>query len=158
MKGVKCPMAQALIRQSTRDGFYTLLLDPGTKRAAASRIHAFGMVEDIFSWDVLLRESEDTVAQALHTDYQDRHGGVHKDWGDLREDIRDSNRQAVNHIDIKLRALGYHHEKLTKDNEAARIQASDPATSSCWPRWNTSDGVPSGICLFLHGNGERNRP
>jgi len=78
------------------------------------------MVEDVFSWNVLLHESEDKLARALHDVYRAQNPtGPHPGWEELSEEFRDSNRQAADHIPIKLRALGYHQEPLT--NQKARI-------------------------------------
>jgi voltage-gated potassium channel Kch len=106
--------AQVLIHQNTRKGFAALLSEERRVAALAGRTHAFGMVEDVFDWDVLLHESEDALARALHEDYLGRHPG-HAGWDELCEEFRDSNRQAADHIPIKLRALGYHEEPLRKD-------------------------------------------
>jgi len=82
------------------------------------------MVEDIFSWDVLLRESQDMLAQQLHMAYQELNPAA-KDWQDLSEDFRDSNRQAADHIPIKLRALGYHLEKGTRPGRINQFETKN---------------------------------
>lgn len=112
--------AQILIRQNSRKGFAELLSSGLNDAAATSRVHPFGMVEDVFSWDVLLHESEDKLARALHEDFRARNPDQpNPGWDELSEEFRDSNRRAADHIPIKLRALGYHQEQVTK--EKARI-------------------------------------
>jgi hypothetical protein len=81
------------------------------------------MVEDVYSWNTLLNESEDRLARALHERFQveqrrrDVPDDENPDWDHLPENLRDSNRQAADHIPIKLRALGYHEEPLQSGKE-----------------------------------------
>jgi predicted dinucleotide-binding enzyme len=117
---------QTLIYQSTRGGF-AALFPPGSGGPGKNdRVHAFGMVEDIYSWDVLLHESEDQVARALHKDYVKHRveagdpATMHPGWDDLQEHFQESNRHAADHIPIKLRALGYHDAPLQP--QRTRIQ------------------------------------
>lgn len=70
---------QTLIYQSTRCGFAALFVADDALPSSVSkekprpRIYPFGMWEDIFTWDVLLHESEDALASGLHNDYQEHH-------------------------------------------------------------------------------------
>jgi hypothetical protein len=115
--------AQVLVHQTSRYGFSALF--PAEERGSGqpTRVYAFGMAEDVFTWDVLLHESEDQLARALHEDYQEKRtaeGVPDKDnpsWDDISEDFKESNRQAADHIAAKLRALGYHDEPLTKEKQ-----------------------------------------
>jgi serine/threonine protein kinase len=126
----ECTMArpmQVLIYQSTRRGMAGLLTTPVRSPGLSPRLHAFGMKEDIFSWDTLLHESEDLLAQSFHQDYerQRRNEGVpdskNPGWSELEEDFRDSNRQAADHIDIKLRALGYYRAPIQSNMERSLL-------------------------------------
>lgn len=101
--------AQVLIHQTSRAGFAALLPQKGRGAALSDRVHAFGMEDDVFSLDVMLHESEDKLAQELHRDYIERSGGgqVHPEWDRLPDLYKESNRQAADHIPIKLRALDY---------------------------------------------------
>jgi hypothetical protein len=109
---------QTLIYQSTCDGFAAILPNEGRGAGVNQRLHAFGMKENIFNWDVLLHESEDRLARAVHMEFQQqrRNEGVpdckNPDWDQLEEDRKESNRHAADHIPIKLRALGYHNESI----------------------------------------------
>jgi hypothetical protein len=111
--------AQVLVHQESRCGFATPFSAP-SRAEEGGRIHAFGMIEDVFTWDVLLHEEDDQVARGIHDDYRSRHlqQGARTEnvpaWDDLSEELRDSNRHAADHIPIKLRALGYHAESLTE--------------------------------------------
>jgi hypothetical protein len=109
---------QILIYQSTRCGFGAIF-PAGAKGAGLSpHLHAFGMLEDIFTWDTLLRESEDRLARTLHEKYREerrKEGALdaeNPEWETLPENLKESNRCAADHIPIKLRALGYHYEPL----------------------------------------------
>jgi len=69
-------------------------------------IHVFGAIKEVCSWE-MLRESElDHLAKSFANFYSIRYGGP--EWEDLSEDLRNSNRAAADHIDIKLRAIGCH--------------------------------------------------
>jgi predicted dinucleotide-binding enzyme len=109
---------QTLIYQSTRYGFAALFPREDKGAGLSPRLHAFGMVEDIFTWDILLHESEDRLARALHEDYERRHPiEASSEWDGLAEAFKESNRQAADHIPVKLRALGYHDEPFQSDKQ-----------------------------------------
>ena len=114
---------QILLYQSTRCGFAALFPERVRGQALSSRLHAFGMKEDIYTWDVLLHESEDRLARALHEDYwrQRQHSGApvaeNPAWQELRDDFKESNRHAADHLPVKLRALGYHEAPLQPERE-----------------------------------------
>ena len=118
---------QILIYQSTRRGLAALFPDHTRGAGLSPRLNAFGMVEDVFNWDVLLHESEDRLARALHEDYQEQRrkkgetDSTNSDWARLPEYLKESNRQAADHIDIKLCTLGYHHERIQPGKERKRF-------------------------------------
>jgi hypothetical protein len=114
------------------------------------------MIEDVFDWDVLLRESEDMLARALHEDYRARRledgdsPDQHPVWDELSDDFKDSNRQAADHIPIKLRALGYHEEPLRKD-KARLVRFEEPHEVDLLAkmehaRWCAERYLPSTFC------------
>ncbi len=112
---------QLLTYQSTRNGFAALLSTNTTENPR--RLHPFGMIEDLHSQSVLLKESEYQLARAIHERYVKHHGG--DSWESLSEDIQESNRHAADHALVKLRALGYHQAPLKPDQ--SRIESfSDP--------------------------------
>jgi hypothetical protein len=117
---------QTLVFQNTRLGYESLLATDADGMHRSPRFHPFGMIEEVFTWDVLLHESEDVVARALHEDYRasrTRDGvpdSENPSWEALPAGLKDSNRQAADHVAVKLRALGYHHEALRSD--AARVE------------------------------------
>ncbi len=110
--------AQTLIYAGTHRGFAALLSSGNEGSVLNQRLYPFGMVEDVFTLDALLHESDDRVARALHEDYQQkqRQKGVSDEenpgWEQLPESLIASNRHAADHIPIKVRALGYHVARL----------------------------------------------
>ncbi len=105
-----------LTNQTTRSGYDTLLRNSASQNS--QYLHPFGMVEDLFTWDLLQNKTEDKIASAIHEDYVKHHGG--DSWETLSENLKDSNRHAADHVPIKLRALGYHDAPLVPDQ--ARIE------------------------------------
>lgn len=109
---------QTLVYQTTRQGFAALLAAEPRTSGFDSRLHAFGMSEEIYNWDVLMHEAEDVVAKALHERYRlENPASGHPPWDELREDFRESNRHAADHIPVKLRALGYHDAPVQRGKE-----------------------------------------
>jgi len=111
--------AQVLIHQTSRAGFAALLPQEGRGAAVSGHVHGFGMEDEVFSLDVMLHESEDRLAQEIHKDFLERSGGkeVHPEWDRLPNLYKESNRQAADHIPIKLRALGYVDRPLGEGKE-----------------------------------------
>jgi hypothetical protein len=122
--------AQTLIHQS-KSGYDSLFPGVGRGAALSPHVHAFGMKEDIYSWDVLLHESEDQIARALHEDFQQqrRKEGVvdsqNPDWDHLVDRLKDSNRHAADHIPIKLRALDYRIAQLDPEKKPVETFGTD---------------------------------
>jgi len=113
--------AQVLIYQRTRKGFAALFSKEVRGTGLGARVHAFGMREDILTWDTIIRESEDILARALHEKYRAhraREGVDEPAWEELSDTLKDSNRQAAEHIEVKLRALGYHSATEDAGREA----------------------------------------
>lgn len=94
---------QILVYLRRKSGFSTLFGSMNKSDEGVS-IHAFGLIETLYSSDTLLHEKQDAVAMALNEDYRRRHGG--DEWSKLPEEFRDSNRLAADHIPVKLRAIG----------------------------------------------------
>jgi len=108
--------APVLVRLKKRCGCASLLPDEGRNANVPAHLHAFGMLEDTLCRSTLLHEEQDTLAHALHEHYLDQQRGTedfgkkraHRPWEELDEDLRESNRQAADHIPIKVRAVGLH--------------------------------------------------
>lgn len=92
------------------------------------RIIPFGMIEDACADEAFLNERTDSVARAIHEFFVFKRlaGSIRRpdndpalrDWDDLREEIRESNRQQADHIAIKLRAIGCKLVKTSDPGEA----------------------------------------
>lgn len=86
------------------------------KPAVGPRISAFGMVEDACCQHAFRREHNEAIARAIHDEFvlsrqvdsarRPETDPALRPWEELREEIRESNRQQADHIAIKLRALG----------------------------------------------------
>lgn len=123
--------AQVLVYQHSQCGFASVIDAAATGVEADRRIHTFGTIEEIFTWDTLLRESEDQVARAINEDYRQqriREGAKESEcleWEDLTEGMQESNRQAADHIPIKLRAVGYHDAPIEPGKKRIQRFSSD---------------------------------
>ena len=106
-------------------GFSAILKVRSPQWKGKPLVHIFGLKEESYSIDTLLQEEQDSIARELHDDFHERYGG--KPWEELEEDLRDSNRQAADHIPIKLRAFGYRIVPIAdlKHQSPARITAFD---------------------------------
>jgi hypothetical protein len=124
--------SQVLMFQRTRAGFAALFASDehqaARSRGLGERLYPFGMVEEVFEWDVLLHESEDALARALHEDFREhraREGAAAPAWDDLGDNLKDSNRQAADHVAIKLRAAGYHEGSIDRGRQRVERFAPD---------------------------------
>ncbi|MBD3237339.1 MAG: hypothetical protein GF330_11585 [Candidatus Eisenbacteria bacterium] len=113
--------AQVLVFLSEQQGSALLLPRDDRRHADCANLHPFGMLDDICNESILLREEQDRLARALHAIYYEGERGAakrenrpfpskpaHRPWEELSEAFRDSNRQAADHMPVKLRALGLH--------------------------------------------------
>ncbi|MBN2088150.1 NAD-binding protein, partial [candidate division KSB1 bacterium] len=71
----------------------------------------FGLPNQTNSIEFIIEEKLDQMAQAIHAEYLEKNPSEAEDnaskrsWSQLSEEYRDANRQAADHIDIKLRAI-----------------------------------------------------
>ena len=122
------------------------------------RITPFGMVENACCESAFRHEYHEAIARTLHEGYRQgmaklRASGqiipprpAEVPWEELREEFKESNRQAADHIAIKARALGYRVGKLddaknksapirTLTREQKRILAPMEHARWCAERW-----------------------
>lgn len=110
-------MQRTMLFQTRECGFAKLFSHDGKSDSALSNVCVFGTIEQTCSLDALMHESTDTVARALHEDWRKKEaarpkkdGEKKKDadrpWDNLGEMYKQSNRNAADHIPIKLRAIG----------------------------------------------------
>ncbi|WP_310601176.1 NAD-binding protein [Desulfobulbus sp.] len=78
-------------------------------------IHAFGCIASSCSADLVVNDEIDEMARQMHASYfrlkiekgDDPANDVSmKPWDQLSEDLKDSNRQQAEHLEVKLRAVG----------------------------------------------------
>jgi voltage-gated potassium channel Kch len=128
--------AQVLVQAGERRGFGALLDADTRNPELAANLRAFGVVEDLCSIATLVDEEQDRLAVANHECYRRdlerrRKAGeniaprpAEVPWEALEESFRDSNRQAADHIPVKLRALGYHIESV-RGGQPLHLAAGD---------------------------------
>ena len=116
--------ARILVFQTRKRGFGALFPIEGRGDSIGTRMHAFGMLEEMCSLETLLHERDDAIAKVLHDDFYNNQvsrgnapgskPAIYK-WDELDERFKDSNRQAADPIPVKLRAIGYRVDGLRKD-------------------------------------------
>lgn len=99
------------------------LLSASTSQLERKGIHIFGAVEEVCGWDLLREEELDTLAKAFAQLYQSRHGGP--GWEEMSEDLRNSNRAAADHIDVKLRTVGCRRVAAPENPEPFAFTAAE---------------------------------
>jgi voltage-gated potassium channel Kch len=111
-----------LVFQTRKDGYGSLFSINDRGEAIGTRMEAFGLIDEMYSIETLFDESDDTVAKAIHELYCEkakREGQPNKPallpWNQLPEIYKDSNRQAADHIPVKLRAINLRIERWRKD-------------------------------------------
>jgi voltage-gated potassium channel Kch len=118
-------MPRTLLVQSRASGFAALFKAPSLSQVVGGQLRIVGTIEQTCSRDALMHESTDTVARALHEEWyaeQLREGRKHGDkpalwpWDQIDESYKEGNRQAADHIPVKLRAIGCTIEKLRDDS------------------------------------------
>lgn len=122
-KGLSCALnlLQALdgvlprihVRMGDESGL-AALLGGGSTSPLAERLVPFGMIGASCGREVVLQERLDELARALHEAHREQRArqwtspaapGMEA-WDDLEAALKDSNRQAADHIPVKLRAVG----------------------------------------------------
>jgi TrkA family protein/RyR domain-containing protein len=107
----------------------------GAHRGAYKNLEAFGLLDQTCYPDLASKHAQDKLARAIHQFWQEDHrrqeeardrqgtkgGGPPapispslKDWDELDEQYRESNRYAADHIPVKLRAVGYGVRRSSK--------------------------------------------
>jgi hypothetical protein len=113
-----------LVFQTRKHGFGALFPVEGRAGAIGPQMHAFGLVEEMYTLETLLHERDDVIARALHQNWYENQIKLGNEpenppalrpWEELPERFKDSNRQAADHIPVKLRAVGYRVDRLRED-------------------------------------------
>lgn len=111
LRGRRVPVR---VRMSHEEGMLALVHGSGQGRWNG-RISVFGMIDRLCNRESILGETLDLLARTAHTDYlkrklaQGERVGARaslREWPELDEFFRESNRQQADHIPVKLRAIG----------------------------------------------------
>jgi hypothetical protein len=105
-----------VVRMPENGGLATLLDSDGGKLTESRNIHAFGLIEQTCTPDLVLRGTHEILAQEIHENYlrsrlnEGMQIGQKRSmvpWVSLPEDLRSSNRRQVDLIRRKLEQAGY---------------------------------------------------
>jgi voltage-gated potassium channel Kch len=121
------------VRQSSRYAMGLLLAEDRQEHVLGERIRPFGMVEEVCNWNSLEHPELDALARRMHQAYVDEQSAKGPkpianaslvSWDELPEDLKDSNRQAADHVGVKLRALAASgHARLTAEGSMRDLTA-----------------------------------
>ena len=108
------------------------VLERAPHLGGAPSIATFGLLDEACGPDVLLAGTTELLARALHRTYLDAHPdrGADEDpalrpWAELRETLRESNRDQAAHVGVKLAAIGRTIGPLTDWDAAHRPFTDD---------------------------------
>lgn len=116
-------------RMSQNAGLATLMRKD-SKAFGYGRLYVFGLLDKTCSLEALLGGTHEILARAIHEDYVRHQKEIGKtprtnpsmvDWEELSEDLKESNRNQADHIEVKLKAIGCGIQPLT-DWEAASFK------------------------------------
>jgi hypothetical protein len=100
IKGCDAPI---VVRMAQEAGLAWLL-------HSEAQVRAFAMMDESCRRELLLLETQDRLARAIHDAYRSgaaaRRGAGTVDWESLAEGLKESCRQQADHIPVKLRAIG----------------------------------------------------
>lgn len=118
MDSVVLGRAPRFLVHQTRKGGFTEIFQQ-TAAGGGPPMQGFGTLEDTCSRDALFHETDDKIAKAIHKHYLeglDPSEKANQAWRRLPETLRESNRQAADHIPVKLRAIGYQVGIVTEEH------------------------------------------
>jgi hypothetical protein len=121
-----------VVRMQEDSGLAKLLRTEPESGLASKNIVPFGLLQNTCTPDLVLGGIHEILAKAVHEDYLkqrlaeglelgQKRSMVH--WDDLPDDLRESNRRQVDHIRLKLLAVGYSIAPLS-DWDASSYQFS----------------------------------
>ena len=100
------------LRLSHRRGLASVM-DLARRHYSAAAIRPFGMIEDGICHTAFDEDEREKRAEAFHTEFvrtrkpeRESTDPAMRPWRSLAEDLRESNRQHSDHVQIKLRAIG----------------------------------------------------
>ena len=122
---------QLLVRVNTESAFLDLLQNKSCQKGSDGQgqtsLHPFGFVSHCCSHEMVVNELWEALARRVHAGYvsfrKQKIGSEIADdpsllpWEELTEDLRESNRQQTEHMDVKLRAVNCRRIKLAGPHE-----------------------------------------
>jgi hypothetical protein len=114
-----------LVRMTAYSGLVTLINSDYGQTDWTKHVNAFGMTNVICTPEVVVNEKLDTLAKEIHRGYvkkQLERGRSETDasiqpWHQLTPDLKDSNRQQADHIEVKLRAINCYSSHAGDGNQ-----------------------------------------
>jgi hypothetical protein len=119
-----------VVRMVEDAGLATLLRGGHDRKSAFANLHAFGLLDRTCTADLVLGGTHEVLARAIHEEYvrhQEQLGQTPQTnpamvpWDSLPERLKESNRRQVDHIGMKLDAIGCGIAPLT-DWDAASFE------------------------------------
>lgn len=119
--GTQCPL---LVRLNVESAFFTVLQNTGLKGRVT--IFPYGLVEHCSSTEMVIDEKQNEKAKKVHEAYiklKKQSPETNMDdpslapWDELSEDLKASNRQQTEHMDIKLWAINCRSADLNEPGE-----------------------------------------
>jgi hypothetical protein len=109
-----------IVMRMSRDAGLATLLKEGRSTYDYGRLHVFGLLDRTCVLEALLGGRREILARAIHEDYVLHQAGATAQmnpskvaWDDLPEDLKESNRDQADHIEVKLKAIGCGIQSLT---------------------------------------------
>ncbi len=111
-----------IVMRMSRDGGLAALLKAGRDARDLGQLHVFGLLDRTCVLEALLGGRHEILARAIHEDYvrRQKQAGATPEtnpsmvaWDDLPDDLKESNRQQADHIEVKLAAIGCGIQSLT---------------------------------------------
>jgi voltage-gated potassium channel Kch len=121
------------VRMSEETGLATLLADRRDEDASLGGVVAFGTTSTNATRDLLLNRKRDELARAFHLSHlRKRASGTGEDedlgariWDELGSEMKDSNRQEADHLEVKLRVIGCHEATADLRQRLVELEAGE---------------------------------
>jgi hypothetical protein len=116
-----------IVRMADTSGLAKLIHGGDRTGRSLHNIHIFDLLRQTCTPDLVLAGTHELLAQTIHREYlremqpgedEDKPGRALVPWEELPEDLRESNRQQVDHISAYLLAAGYGIKPLSDWNAA----------------------------------------
>lgn len=116
-----------LVRMTEKTGPASLFAGPEDGSPKVGQVYPFGMIDDVCTRTMLLNETLDRLARKAHEDYVTARLAEGKPaskpalqpWERLAPELKESNRQQIDHVPVKLRAVGCYSTPTPEDRAPA---------------------------------------